>query len=83
MYRSLMFLQGDDAIEYLALLDTLGVSVFLDCIADALDWNGETFNRSCSGPRDRVDQVNRYTVSSNVNLRYIGVEYFHFNGELA
>lgn len=85
MFRDLLFVQGDEARPLLDMLDEQGAPALVDYLAEinALNWEGELAEKLRAGTSDHIEQVERYHVTSNFRLSYIGVEYFHFQGELA
>lgn len=84
MFRNVFFVQGEDAHEYLAELDARGASGFVDYLAElgAFNWDGELYEQCAAGSSDQVEQVNRYHVSYNLRIGYVGVDFWHFKSEL-
>jgi hypothetical protein len=74
-YRNVFFAQGDEAIEYLDLLDEKGVDSFVEYISDSLNDEGEISAKAPWGEGDRLEKTagGRYVVSTHPGGLYIGV----------
>lgn len=80
IYRTIervVFMQGDDADEALAILDNKGVSAALEHLKQ---WHHpgehETDDDFSTGPDDRtLATSDGYTMSWNMGLNYIGLEF--------
>jgi hypothetical protein len=74
-YQRIVFLQGEEADEPLAILDRDGEEAALDYLAQ---WDygdaGEEFDEPASGTSDYVFESDHYRLSWNVRLGYIGLE---------
>lgn len=75
-YTLIVFLQGEDADEPLAILDSQGESAAIDYLAQ---WDygdaGEDFDEPSSGTDDDVHETDDgYRLSYNTRLGYIGLE---------
>jgi hypothetical protein len=76
-YQRIVFLQGEEADEALAILDNDGTEAALEFLAQ---WDygdaGETFDEPANGSDDEVyeDEAQHYRMSWNNRLGYIGLE---------
>jgi len=73
--QRIVFMQGDDADEPLAMLDTEGIESVLDYLAQwDMDDNGELTDEPSAGTSDDTYEVDGYILTWNNQLGYIGLE---------
>lgn len=74
-YQRIVFLQGEEADEALAILDNDGTEAAIDYLAQ---WDygdaGETFDEPANGSDDDVFEDEHYRMSWNSRIGYIGLE---------
>lgn len=74
-YQRIVFLQGEEADEALAILDNDGTEAAMDYLAQ---WDygdaGEEFDEPSSGSDDDVYEDEHHRMSWNSRLGYIGLE---------
>lgn len=74
-YQRIVFLQGEEADEALAILDNDGTEAAMDYLAQ---WDcgdaGEEFDEPASGDSDDVYEDDHHRLSWNSRIGYIGLE---------
>jgi hypothetical protein len=74
-YQRIVFVQGDEAVEPLAILDREGPAAAIELLSQ---WDdglpGQVSGEPSSGDMDDVAELNGYRLSWNSRLGYIGLE---------
>ncbi len=73
-YQRIVFMQGEEADEPLAILEEHGTDAAIEFLAQWDMEPGEEFDEPSSGTDDDVYECDSYRLSYNTRLGYIGLE---------